>query len=105
MRAMVTPSRSDFGWMRRRLRLADITSLQAGEIDESIGNRLQETKRDLLPLIPSDLPEGLKDLASQMPSLRQSGLVRLLRGLMTHSFSPAAQDLLRRWLAENDRLR
>ncbi len=75
------------------------------QIDESIGNLLQETKTDLLPLLPSDLPEDLSDLASQMPSLRQSGLVGMLRGLITHSLSPEAQDLLLRWLAENDRLR
>jgi len=75
------------------------------QMDESIGNLLQETKTDLLPLLPSDLPENLGDLASHMPSLRQSGLVRLLRGLMTHSLAPEAQALLRGWLAENDRLR
>jgi hypothetical protein len=74
------------------------------QIDESIGNLLQETKADLHPLVPLDLPDDLRDLASQMTSMRQSGLVRMLRGLVTHSLSPEAQDLLHRWLAENDRL-
>ncbi len=75
------------------------------QIDKNIGNLLQETKTDLLPLLPLDLPDDLRDLASQMTSVRQGGLVRMLRGLMTHSLSPEAQDLLHRWLAENDRLR
>jgi hypothetical protein len=75
------------------------------QLDESIGNLLQQTKTDLIPLLPSDLPENLGDLASHIPTLRQSGLLRLLRGLITHSLAPEAQDLLRGWLAENDRLR
>jgi len=74
------------------------------QIDERVGNLLRETKVELLPLLP-DLPDDLKDSASQLPSLRQTGLVKLLRGLETHSLALEARSLLHRWLAENDRLR
>lgn len=75
------------------------------QIDERVGNLLQETKTELLPLLPSGLPDDLRELASKMPSLRQTGLIKLLRGLVTHSLAPEARTLLHGWLVENDRLR
>jgi transposase len=73
------------------------------KIDREIDNKVNEAKARLSRL--TDLPDDLRKTIVQRPRVRESGLIGLSDALEARNVASNAQELLRRWLAENKRLR
>jgi hypothetical protein len=71
-------------------------------IDHEIDKKLNEAKAALLQQAQFDIP---KELLTELPQVRQGGLVHLLRDFEANKVVNQAQAILCEWLSENDRLR
>jgi hypothetical protein len=73
------------------------------KIDREIDNRVNEARARISSL--TDLPDDLRKIILELRRVRGSGLMRLYSALEARNLAFNAEEILRQWLSENNRLR
>jgi hypothetical protein len=74
-------------------------------IEREIDIKINQAKAQILQQAPIPLPEDLQTIITELPKVREGGLIHLLQTLEAGKLALSGQKILRDWLLENDRLR